>query len=152
MLCVWTVFTITQKLHVLNRLPMLTFHPYLWAREPLEHKESCILRKPRLWCGNLQVSVCKGRVGTLRFVTVFFSPSLHVWMASHGTYTVLASGSLLLSSKTKQDAARDKIEIATSPCWLSLMYILVGFSCDVTMSITRNISVFSRWVETWTKN
>ena len=52
MLCVWAVFTVTWKLYALNRFPVPKFYPYLWVREPLEHSESYILRKPRLLCRN----------------------------------------------------------------------------------------------------
>ena len=58
------MFTITHKLHVLNRFPMPTFCPYLWARESLEHKEPHTLRRPRLWCRNYGSNQCLNSGGT----------------------------------------------------------------------------------------
>ena len=82
-LCLWRVFTITQKFYVLNRFPMPTFNLYLWARERLEHRESYILRNPMLWyrsCRNFKGQFVTGEWkpwGLWQYVSAY--PSMSEW-------------------------------------------------------------------------
>ena len=140
MLCVWAVFTVTWKLHVLNWFPVPKFYPYLWVREPLEHSESYILRKPRLLCRN-----CKNFRS--QFATEEWEPSdwwhyvsAYPSTAFHRTRIFLASGSPLFSSNHKTACCTrldrnchislERIAVYTKGA-LHTVIALLSFSCWV---------------------